>query len=104
MRKNTASLTCVAALFIAASPAYSQMTSGPATSYRRDPGTPASVVPAPLREVGFDQHLNQSIPLDILFADEHGRTVRLGDYFGRRPVVLALVYYDCPMLCTVVLN
>src|SRR5207249_2954522 len=81
-----------------------QMTSAPATSYRRDPGTPASVVPKALREVGFDQHLNEPIPLDITFADEHGQTVRLGEFFGRRPVVLALVYYDCPMLCTQVLN
>src|SRR5437899_3960195 len=81
-----------------------QMTSAPASAYRRDPGIPASVVPAPLREVGFDQHLNEAIPLDIPFVDESGRAVRLGDYFGARPVVLALVYYDCPMLCTQVLN
>jgi protein SCO1/2 len=44
------------------------------------------------------------MPLDVPFADEQGRRVRLGDYFGRRPVVLAFVYYDCPMLCTQVLN
>jgi protein SCO1 len=86
------------------SPVRAQMTSAPATSYRRDPGTPASVVPKALREVGYDQHLNEPIPLEITFADEQGRTVRLGDFFGQRPVVLALVYYDCPMLCTQVLN
>jgi protein SCO1/2 len=93
-----------AALFIAAPTADAQMTSAPAPGYRRDPGIPASVVPKPLREVGFDQHLDEPIPLDITFVDEIGRTVHLGDYFGKRPVVLALVYYDCPMLCTQVLN
>jgi len=89
---------------LSASSALAQMTSAPASSYRRDPGTPSSVVPKALREVGFDQHLNERIPLDIPFVDESGRPVRIGDYFGTRPVVLALVYYDCPMLCTQVLN
>ena len=54
---------------------------------------------AALREVGFDQNLNQMLPLDVEFTDEHGRTVKIGDYFGKRPVVLAFVYYGCPMLC-----
>jgi protein SCO1/2 len=80
------------------------MTSAPAGAYRRDPGVPASVLPKPLREVGYDQNLNQQIPPDIPFADEQGRRVRIGDYFGARPVVLLLVYYDCPMLCTQALN
>ncbi len=62
--------------------------------------TPADVV----KEVRFDQNLNGQVPLDAEFRDEEGRTVRLGAYFGRKPVVLALVYYDCPMLCTLVLN
>jgi protein SCO1 len=97
-------LASAAALFIAAPAADAQMTSAPASAYRRDPGIPASVVPKALREVGFDQHLDEPIPLDITFVDEIGRTVHLGDYFGKRPVVLALVYYDCPMLCTQVLN
>jgi protein SCO1/2 len=83
----------------------SAQTSGaPAAGYRREAATPSSTVPAPLREVGFDQNLNRSVPLDIPFVDEQGRSVRLGEYFGRRPVVLALVYYECPMLCTQVLN
>jgi len=60
--------------------------------------------PSALREVGFDQKLGGALPLDAVFRDEAGRSVRLGDYFGRRPVVLNLVYYDCPMLCTVSLN
>jgi protein SCO1/2 len=62
-------------------------------------GAPAAEVPPVLREVGFDQHLNHVLPLDVEFKDEHGRTVTIGGYFGKRPVVLAFVYYGCPMLC-----
>ncbi|MBM3749709.1 MAG: SCO family protein [Acidimicrobiia bacterium] len=68
------------------------------------PGTPA-MAPLPiLKEVRIDQKLDESVPLDLPFTDEQGRDVTLGDYFGKRPVVLALVYYECPMLCTQVLN
>ena len=62
-------------------------------------GVPAAELPAAIREVGFDQNLNQALPLDVEFTDEHGRAVKIGDYFGKRPVVLAFVYYGCPMLC-----
>jgi len=64
----------------------------------------SNVRPAILRNVGIDQKLNQLIPLDLEFHDETGKAVRLGDYFGQKPVILSLVYYDCPMLCTMVLN
>lgn len=57
-----------------------------------------------MQEVAFEQKINQPLPLELAFRDEAGRAVTLGDYFGRRPVVLALVYYECPMLCTFVLN
>jgi protein SCO1/2 len=67
-------------------------------------GTASSQMPAALRDVGFDQRLNEQLPLDLPFKDEDGRDVRLGDFFGRRPVILAFVYYECPMLCTQVLN
>ena len=67
-------------------------------------GDPAKAKPGLLSRVGIDQHLNQQVPLDLTFTDETGREVRLGEFFGRRPVVLALVYYECPMLCTQVLN
>lgn len=60
--------------------------------------------PEALREVGFDQKLGATVPLDAPFTDEAGREVKLGDYFGTKPVVLNLVYFDCPMLCTVSLN
>ena len=65
---------------------------------------PARGLPPALREVGFDQRLGQALPLDLPLRDESGREVRLADYFGRRPVVLSLVYYECPMLCTLALN
>ena len=57
-----------------------------------------------LRDVGIEQHLNAQLPLDAVFRDEHGHEVKLGDYFKDRPVVVMLVYYRCPMLCTQVLN
>jgi cytochrome c oxidase subunit 2 len=55
-------------------------------------------------DIGFDQRLDEQVPLDLAFRDETGKTVRLGDYFNRKPVILALVYYQCPMLCNQVLN
>ena len=60
--------------------------------------------PKILNGVGIDQNLGEKLPLDAIFRDESGRDVRLGAYFGRRPVVLTLVYYKCPGLCTTVLN
>jgi protein SCO1 len=65
---------------------------------------PAGFKPAILRNVGIDQKLNQQVPLDIPFRDENGSPVRLGDFFGQKPVILSLVYYECPMLCTTALN
>jgi protein SCO1 len=68
------------------------------------PGDPASSKPGLLAKIGIDQRLNHHVPLDLPFVDENGKDVKLGDYFGERPVLLALVYYECPMLCTQVLN
>lgn len=67
-------------------------------------GQSASVRPAILRDVGFDQKIGGQVPLDLVFRDEADRPVALRQFFGQRPVVLALVYYECPMLCTLVLN
>jgi protein SCO1/2 len=64
----------------------------------------ADVSPALLRDVGLDQRLGNLIPLDVTFRDEHGQSVALRQFFGAKPVVLTLVYYQCPMLCTEVLN
>lgn len=62
-------------------------------------------LPQELEGVGITEHLNTTIPLDLEFVDDTGRTVRLADYFdGERPVILSLVYFSCPMLCTLVLN
>ncbi len=64
-----------------------------------------TVAPPGLEGVGIDQRLNEQVPLDLTFKDETGRTVKLGDYFhADRPVILNLVYFECPMLCTEVLN
>jgi protein SCO1/2 len=68
----------------------------------QDKSTSASsqVSPADLSNIGIDQRLDQQVPLDLQFKDEAGKTVKLGDYFHtRRPVILNLVYYTCPMLC-----
>src|ERR1700722_859712 len=63
-----------------------------------------STLPPILRQVGFDQRLNQQVPLDLAFVDEAGKQVKLADYFDDKPVILVLAYYRCPMLCTQVLN
>ena len=68
------------------------------------PSPIASSLPPLLRDVGIDQKLNSQVPLDLVFRDETGSEVRLGQYFGQKPVVLVLAYYNCPMLCTIVLN
>jgi protein SCO1 len=83
---------------------YAQMTGAPAAGYKREPGMTASTMPAPLREIGFDQNIGELVPRDVPFTDEHGRRVQLGDYFVKRPVVMVFAYYDCPMLCTQVIN
>ena len=57
-------------------------------------------LPQVLQKVGVEQHLNQPLPLDAQFVDDTGKTVRLGDYFGKHPAILSLVYYKCPMLCS----
>jgi protein SCO1/2 len=64
----------------------------------------ASVTPPQLRGVGIDQRLNSQVPLELKFRDETGQTVTLGSYFGKKPVILSLVYYTCPMLCTMAEN
>lgn len=68
------------------------------------PGDPAQARPGLLGKIAIEQKIGEQLPLDIPFVDDSGRQVMLGDYFGKRPVILALVYYECPMLCTQVLN
>jgi protein SCO1/2 len=56
------------------------------------------------REITIEQKLNEQVPLDLTFHDESGRTVQLREYFGKKPVLLTLVYYECPSLCGLVLQ
>ncbi|HEV7550939.1 MAG TPA: SCO family protein [Candidatus Angelobacter sp.] len=65
---------------------------------------PATMRPPGLKNVGIQQNLNTQIPADLSFRDEYGNTVKLGDYFGKKPIILSLVYYQCTMLCGEVLN
>jgi protein SCO1/2 len=80
------------------------MNGAPTAGYKLEPGVSSTGVPKALREIGFDQHIDQQLPLDVPLRDEAGRAVTIGDYFGKRPVVLLFAYYDCPMLCTQVIN
>ena len=57
-----------------------------------------------VQQVRFDQNLGVKVPAELGFRDEQGRSVTLGDYFGKRPMILTLVYFECPMLCTQELN
>jgi protein SCO1/2 len=76
----------------------------PAVLAAQQMGIPATSVPIIMQGVGIDQNLNAQIPLELNFKDETGQVVRLGQYFRDKPVVLALVYYECPGLCDLVLN
>jgi protein SCO1 len=64
---------------------------------------PANVRPPYLENVGIEQHLDGQVPPGLTFVDDTGRTVKLGDYYGKKPLILNLVYYTCPMLCGEVL-
>ncbi len=61
---------------------------------------PTNDAPSVLKGVGIDQHLNQQLPLNLTFTDDAGKQVQLASYFGKKPAILALVYYRCPMLCS----
>lgn len=98
VRRLRAAVALAAAGFLAGS------ATARAQAERPEPTPASSVRPKMLENVGIDQRLGAQIPLDLLFQDEAGRPVRLRQYFGARPVVLVLAYYNCPMLCTQVLN
>jgi protein SCO1 len=99
--KKARALTTMAIVALVANTAWAQ---SDVPGVNPSPGIPSSQMPSVLSQVSFDQRLNEQLPLDLQFKDEEGRPVRLGDYFGHKPVVLAFVYYECPMLCTQVLN
>ncbi len=95
-------------LFLFSLTVFAQAPPGPSSPLygaRPESGNPpATGLPKALSDVRIEQKLDQQLPLDLVFRDESGQQVKLGQYFGKKPVVLAFVYYDCPMLCTQVLN
>ena len=98
-----AACSCVLPLRVSAQFSQTQGNS-PLYSSRPYEARAPSGLPKALNDVGIDQKLNGQLPLDLGFKDENGASVKLGDYFGKKPVVLSLVYYQCPMLCNQVLN
>src|SRR5882762_4333339 len=88
MRARTLAVVCAAIAAVASPSARAQQ----------------AIAPAILHEVDITQNLNGRLPEDLVFRDETGKTVHLGDFFGQKPIVLSLVYFDCPALCTEVLN
>lgn len=104
MTRSARILTVLSLAALLAGPA------GPAAAQQRPPdgvvyNTQAAELPEELKEIGFDQRLGEDVPLDLTFRDSNGDRVRLGDYFAAgRPVVLSLVYYECPMLCDLTLS
>lgn len=97
-------LAAIAVLLILSASASARQRPGLPGAEPHEQGTPSTAVPAQLENVTFEQRLGTTLPLDERFRDESGREVTLRSYFGTRPVVLAFVYYSCPMLCTQVLN
>src|SRR5712664_3016450 len=91
--KKVRAIFGVAALSLAVSAAHAQ-------SAPSNVGPTAATMPPALQNVGFEPQLNAQMPLDLPFRDESGRSVQLREYFGQKPVVLAFVYYGCPMLCS----
>ncbi len=91
--------TCALAVLLAV------LAANTASAVRLPSSTGEGTQSVPLLErVDFEQRLGTQVPLDLMFRDETGRAVRLGDYFQSKPVILTLSYYECPMLCTLVLN
>lgn len=101
-------LTRFLLILICVCPVFAQLgqpgPSSPLYGARPSSGNPSAGLPTALRDVRIDQKLNEQLPLDLVFRDESGQEVKLGKYFGEKPVVLAMVYYDCPMLCTQIFN
>jgi protein SCO1/2 len=103
LKETVTSATALVFFFLSVSPAAAipgASSGGNLLSF--EPGRPAAY--NPFANVGFDQKLDEQIPLALTFIDETGKAVQLQEYFGDKPVILSLAYYDCPMLCTLVLN
>ena len=97
--KNSVIVLLAVAAFASASLAQTQYPSGGGIM------APSANVPPPgLKDIAIEQRLNEQVPADLVFRDETGKTVKLGDYFGKKPLILSLVYFRCPMLCNEVLS
>ncbi len=93
---KAATATAVCAVLFCA-PAFGQVSSYGDKAAGENTG---DQLPQVLQKVGVAQHLNQQLPLDAAFVDETGKAVHLGDYFGKHPAVVSMVYYNCPLLCS----
>jgi len=91
-KKNNSSSAVLLAVTLLAASASAQMNNGIMAP-------PANTRPPRLENVGIEQHLDTQVPPDLTFRDETGKTVKLGDYSGHKPLILNLVYYNCTMLC-----
>ena len=89
---NSIFVACILLLTLLPASAAAQINSGVMSP-------PANTRPPRLQNVGIEQHLDAQVPPDLVFRDDTGKTVKLGDYFGRKPLILNLVYYNCTMLC-----
>ena len=103
-RRLVTAVVCILHFAFCIDQAQAQLQPGVPSQMGHQTGIVASNVPPQFKSVTFQQRLNEQMPLDTLLKDESGRTVTLGDYFGKKPVVLAFVYYQCPMLCPLTLN
>jgi protein SCO1 len=91
-RLNSISLASILSLALLSATAAAQINSGVMSP-------PANTRPPRLENVGIEQHLDAQVPADLIFREDTGKSVKLGDYFGRKPIILNLVYYNCTMLC-----
>jgi len=102
---KTVGVVAIALLSLLAAPWSARAQGGfTGTRPRPEPGQAAAGKPGVLNEVRVDQKFDSQVPPDLAFVDEDGKDVRIGQYFGKRPIILALVYYECPMLCTQVVT
>jgi protein SCO1/2 len=91
-RNNSIGFVAIVSAVLLAGSASAQMNNGVMSP-------PANTRPPRLENVGIEQRLDAQLPPDLIFRDETGKAVKLGDYFGRKPLILNLVYYNCTMLC-----
>lgn len=95
--RTAAAVGCATLACVLAVPAFAQVSSYGDKQSGENTG---SELPKVLQKVGVAQHLNRQLPLDATFVDETGKTVKLGEYFGKKPAILTMVYFNCPMLCS----